>query len=52
METRSVPLPTIGSFPTLLTDDRRLILAASLGTIFEWYDFFLYGSLALTISMQ
>ena len=24
---------------------RRVILAASLGTLFEWYDFFLYGSL-------
>ena len=52
LETRSVPFATIGSFPTLLTDDRRLILAASLGTIFEWYDFFLYGSLAVTISKQ
>jgi MFS family permease len=52
VETRSVPFASIGSFPTLLTDDRRLILAASLGTIFEWYDFFLYGSLAATISKQ
>jgi MFS family permease len=51
LETRSVPFVTIGSFP-LLTADRRLILAASLGTIFEWYDFFLYGSLAVTISKQ
>src|SRR5882724_4589490 len=25
---------------------RRVILAASLGTLFEWYDFYLYGSLA------
>jgi MFS family permease len=25
----------------------RVILAASLGTLFEWYDFFLYGSLAV-----
>jgi len=52
VETRSVPFATIGSFPTLLTNDRRLILAASLGTIFEWYDFFLYGSLAVIISKQ
>ena len=37
---------------TILTGDRRLILAASLGTTFEWYDFFLYGSLAATISKQ
>lgn len=26
---------------------RRVIFAASLGTLFEWYDFYLYGSLAL-----
>ncbi len=32
--------------------DRRVILGASLGTGFEWYDFFLYGSLAGTISRQ
>src|SRR5688572_25410264 len=29
---------------------RRAIIAASLGTIFEWYDFFLYGSLAVFFS--
>jgi MFS family permease len=37
---------------SILTEDRKLILAASLGTIFEWYDFFLYGSLAVIISKQ
>src|SRR5271170_197092 len=26
---------------------RLVVVAASLGTIFEWYDFFLYGSLAV-----
>lgn len=31
---------------------RRVILASSLGTGFEWYDFFLYGSLAAVISKQ
>jgi MFS family permease len=52
VETSSIPLVTTGSFPKLLTEDRRLIFAAALGTIFEWYDFFLYGSLAVTISRQ
>ena len=52
METRTFPLVTTRSLPTILTVDRRLILAASLGTIFEWYDFFLYGSLAVIISKQ
>src|SRR5258706_465534 len=31
-------------------EERRLrfiILASSLGTLFEWYDFYLYGSLAV-----
>ncbi len=28
-------------------DLRRVIFAASLGTLFEWYDFYLYGSLAV-----
>jgi hypothetical protein len=27
-----------------------MIFAASLGTVFEWYDFYLYGSLAAIIS--
>jgi MFS family permease len=29
------------------TEERRVILASSLGTVFEWYDFYLYGSLAV-----
>ena len=31
---------------------RLVILASSLGTIFEWYDFYLYGLLATIISAQ
>jgi MFS family permease len=31
---------------------RRVIVASSLGTMFEWYDFYLYGSLAAVISKQ
>jgi hypothetical protein len=31
---------------------RRVILASSLGTVFEWYDFYLYGSLAAVMSRQ
>ena len=26
--------------------EKRVILASSLGTVFEWYDFFVYGALA------
>ena len=32
--------------------ERKMIFASSLGTLFEWYDFFLYGSLAAITSKQ
>src|ERR1700733_2568915 len=31
---------------------RTVIFASSLGTVFEWYDFYLYGSLPAVISKQ
>ncbi len=31
-------------------EERKVILASSLGTVFEWYDFYLAGSLAANIS--
>src|SRR5262245_240438 len=31
-------------------EERKVIFASSLGTVFEWYDFYLYGSLAAIIS--
>ncbi len=34
------------------TSHRRVVLASSLGTVFEWYDFYLYGSLAALIGKQ
>ena len=33
-------------------EERRVIFASSLGTVFEWYDFYLYGSLAAIIAKQ
>lgn len=33
-------------------EERKVIFASSLGTVFEWYDFYLYGSLAAVISKQ
>ncbi|MCU6499222.1 MHS family MFS transporter [Rugamonas sp. A1-17] len=33
-------------------EERKVIFASSLGTIFEWYDFYLYGSLAPIIAKQ
>ncbi len=32
--------------------ERMVIIASSLGTVFEWYDFYLYGLLATIISAQ
>jgi MFS family permease len=36
----------------LTASHRKVILASSLGTVFEWYDFYLYGSLAAIIAKQ
>jgi MFS family permease len=36
----------------LTKEERKVIFASSLGTVFEWYDFYLYGSLATTIAKQ
>nr|WP_119694439.1 MFS transporter [Pseudomonas oleovorans] len=33
-------------------EERKVILASSLGTVFEWYDFYLYGSLSAIIAVQ
>lgn len=41
--------------PDLVIDpkrDRLVIVASTLGTVFEWYDFFIYGTLAAVISVQ
>lgn len=41
-----------GSVNMLSTSHKRVIIASSVGTMFEWYDFYLYGSLAATIAKQ
>ncbi|RTL92870.1 MFS transporter [Ancylobacter aquaticus] len=33
-------------------EERKVIFASSLGTVFEWYDFYLYGSLSAIIAAQ
>ena len=33
-------------------EEKKIIFASSLGTVFEWYDFFLYGALATVLSKQ
>ena len=37
---------TSGKAGGMTKDERFVIFASSLGTVFEWYDFYLYGSLA------
>src|ERR1700752_1140458 len=32
--------------PSMTSEERRVIFASSLGTVFEWYDFYLYATLA------
>lgn len=48
------PAAPLAAPPAALSarDIRGVIFAASLGTVFEWYDFYLYGSLAAIISKQ
>lgn len=43
---------TTGSTPKrgITKEERKVIFASSLGTVFEWYDFYLYGSLAAIIA--
>jgi MFS family permease len=43
---------TSGKAAGMTKDERFVILASSLGTVFEWYDFYLYGSLASIIGAQ
>ena len=33
-------------------NEKKVILASSMGTVFEWYDFYLYGALATTIGAK
>ena len=48
----AIPADTIAApdSGTLTQGHKKVILASSLGTIFEWYDFYLYGSLAAIIA--
>src|SRR6476469_2568245 len=47
----AAPGPDMTATP-MSPGERKVILASSLGTVFEWYDFFLYGSLATIIGAQ
>ncbi|MBU6271743.1 MAG: MHS family MFS transporter [Betaproteobacteria bacterium] len=36
----------------MTAEEKKVIFASSLGTVFEWYDFYLYGTLAVIIGNQ
>ena len=53
MSTATPPMAAIDDRKRPMTrEEKRVILASSAGTIFEWYDFYLYGSLAAIIGAQ
>jgi MFS family permease len=41
-----------GAHRAMTREEKKVIFASSLGTVFEWYDFYLYGSLAAIIAKQ
>jgi hypothetical protein len=45
-------LPPPAQPSALSRGHKKVIFASSLGTVFEWYDFYLYGSLAAIIAKQ
>lgn len=47
-DSRNLPKPAT----PITAEERKVIFASSLGTVFEWYDFYLYGSLAPIIAKQ
>ncbi|TXN13551.1 MHS family MFS transporter [Methylobacterium sp. WL122] len=47
----TIPRPGDAARP-MTAADKRVIFASSLGTMFEWYDFYLYGALATIIGAQ
>ena len=45
-------LSKAGVAAPMTAEEKKVIFASSLGTVFEWYDFYLYGSLAVFIGKQ
>ncbi|RZI70974.1 MAG: MFS transporter, partial [Variovorax sp.] len=49
LDSKGVPHPAPRP---MSAEEKKVIFASSLGTVFEWYDFYLYGSLAAIIAKQ
>ncbi len=45
-------MATAAANTPMTATEKKVIFASSLGTVFEWYDFYLYGSLAAIIAKQ
>ncbi len=45
-------MATVAASRPMTSAEKKVIFASSLGTVFEWYDFYLYGSLAGIIAKQ
>ena len=41
---------TIRTTGGMTAEERKVIFASSLGTVFEWYDFYIYGTCLLYTS--
>src|SRR5919205_381478 len=52
MATAATTPHTAAATRPMTREERKVILASSLGTVFEWYDFYLYGSLATIIGAK
>jgi MFS family permease len=53
METSTLATATAQTHPASMTsEERRVVVGASLGTVFEWYDFLLVGSLSPVIAAK
>ena len=53
MAIATTPLTVKKAVPRPMSpEEKKVIFASSLGTVFEWYDFYLYGSLAAIIAKQ
>jgi len=46
----AAPMKAAGSASPMTAEEKKVIFASSLGTVFEWYDFYIYGSLAIFIA--
>ncbi len=51
MVTTAMPVGANVARP-MTREEKKVIFASSLGTVFEWYDFYLYGALAAIIAKQ